>query len=340
MSMAEFRRVAEAQRAPAQVTEGGAPDLPELVRLGTLAANSHNTQPWRVRLGDGTIRLRPDPARRCPVVDPDDAHLWRSLGCAAENIVQGAQGQAQDAAVTVDADGVEIRLAPRPPRPPDALFHAIPQRQCCKRLYDGTPLWAAELRALEAAGGVAQARCVLLTEAAPRAALADLVAEGNRVQMDDPALRAELIGWMRFSDRDAIGRGDGLAGRVLGMPSVPAALGRRLVGWLLSGRAQARSDRRALASSPAVAVIVAAGSGPAVWVAAGRASQRLQLQATALGLASAFLNQPVEVPALRPRLDALLGLSGGVTAQLILRLGRGPRVPFSLRRPVAEVLDR
>jgi len=336
--MTRYLRAAETQRRA--VTPGTTADLHELARLGTLAASSHNTQPWRVRLGDEAIRLRPDPSRRCPVVDPDDAHLWRSLGCAAENIVQGAQGQAREASVAVDAGGVEVRLRPVPPRPPDALFHAIPLRQCCKRAYDATPLTAAELRALEASGRVGGARAVLLTAPGPRAALADLVAEGDRVQMADPAFRAELIGWMRFSDADAIGRGDGLAGRVLGMPALPEALGRRLAGWFLSGRAQARADRRALASSPVVAVIVARGAGPRPWVAAGRAAQRVQLQATALGLASAYLNPPVEVPRLRARLDAMLGLAGGEAAQLILRIGRGPRVPFSLRRPLAEVLER
>ncbi|WP_271594731.1 nitroreductase family protein [Bradyrhizobium sp. CCBAU 65884] len=62
----------------------------ELVRAATLAANSHNTQPWRFILSDNIITIRPDLVRRCPVVDPDDHHLFASLGCAAENIVQAA----------------------------------------------------------------------------------------------------------------------------------------------------------------------------------------------------------------------------------------------------------
>lgn len=58
----------------------------ELVRYATLAANSHNTQPWRFRLSDGSILVLPDPGRRLPAVDPDDHHVFASLGCAIENI--------------------------------------------------------------------------------------------------------------------------------------------------------------------------------------------------------------------------------------------------------------
>src|SRR6266478_3628738 len=63
----------------------------ELVRYATLAANSHNTQPWQFHLSDRSILVLPDPGRRLPAVDPDDHHLFASLGCAVENIVQAAR---------------------------------------------------------------------------------------------------------------------------------------------------------------------------------------------------------------------------------------------------------
>jgi hypothetical protein len=62
------------------------PEAADLVRFATLAANSHNTQPWRFRVRDTRIEIIPDQTRRTPVVDPDDHHLFISLGCAAENL--------------------------------------------------------------------------------------------------------------------------------------------------------------------------------------------------------------------------------------------------------------
>ncbi len=56
----------------------------ELIRYATLAPNSHNTQAWRFAAAPGEITIHPDFTRRTPVVDPDDHHLFVSLGCAAE----------------------------------------------------------------------------------------------------------------------------------------------------------------------------------------------------------------------------------------------------------------
>lgn len=56
----------------------------ELVRCATLAPSSHNTQCWKFALEDKAIKILPDLSRRCPTVDPDDHHVFVSLGCAAE----------------------------------------------------------------------------------------------------------------------------------------------------------------------------------------------------------------------------------------------------------------
>jgi hypothetical protein len=63
-----------------------APETSDLIRYATLAANSHNTQPWRFKISDVGIEILPDMARQIAIVDPDNHHLFASLGCAAENL--------------------------------------------------------------------------------------------------------------------------------------------------------------------------------------------------------------------------------------------------------------
>ena len=70
---------------------------------------------------------------------------------------------------------------------------------------------------------------------------------------------------------------------------------------------------------------------------AGRACQRFALQATALGLKHAFINQPVEVANLRPESASLVGMAGR-RPDIVVRFGYGPELPFSARRPVSAVL--
>jgi hypothetical protein len=70
---------------------------------------------------------------------------------------------------------------------------------------------------------------------------------------------------------------------------------------------------------------------------AGRCYQRFALQAAALDLRTAFINQPVEVPALRSQFAKFLGI-GDRRPDLVVRIGRGPEMPRSLRWPVEQVV--
>ena len=94
---------------------------------------------------------------------------------------------------------------------------------------------------------------------------------------------------------------------------------------------------RQLRSSSGVAVFVAGQADKAHWVEVGRCCQRFALQATALGLRYAFLNQPVEVPSLRAGFAALAGVPGQ-RPDLVVRFGYGPGLPRSLRRPAGLAL--
>ncbi|WP_404790191.1 hypothetical protein [Altericista sp. CCNU0014] len=73
------------------------------------------------------------------------------------------------------------------------------------------------------------------------------------------------------------------------------------------------------------------------WVEAGRCYERFALQATALGIRNAFVNQPVEEARLRPAFARALGLGAG-RPDLVVRFGRGPEMPSSLRRSLEAVI--
>src|ERR1700687_255051 len=78
------------RRAGPLVGIEGAALSQELVRYATLAPSSHNTQCWKFALEDQAITILADRSRRCPAVDPDEHHVFVSLGCATENLVHAA----------------------------------------------------------------------------------------------------------------------------------------------------------------------------------------------------------------------------------------------------------
>lgn len=309
----------------------------ELVRCATLAPSSHNTQCWTFRIGDRGIHILADRSRRCPAVDPDDHHLHVSLGCAAENLVLAAAHHGLHAEARFEpATGIHVALEAATAST-SALYAAIPQRQSTRGDYDGRPLAADELRLLEAAGSGQGTHVLLLTAKPAMEQVLDLVVAGNTVQLKDPAFVDELKAWIRFDGDEAVRRGDGLYAASSGNPTAPRWLGTRLFDWFVTADSENDKYRRQIRSSAGLAVFFSDADDAAHWVEVGRCFERFALQAAALDIRTAHLNQPVEVPALRPQLAALLGI-GTRRPDLVVRFGRGPRLPPSLRRPVAAVL--
>lgn len=314
----------------------------EMVRYATLAASSHNSQPWRFRLEDEKITILPDLSRRCPVVDPDDHHLFVSLGCAAENLVLAARALGHYGSTRFNpsvGDILDVPTVELEPAKPLAspLFAAISERQCTRAEYDGKPIPGDELKLLEQTGHGEGVKLLLLTDKARIEQVLQYVTEGNKAQLDDPKFTEELQAWIRFSDEEALEKNDGLSTRATGNPVLSRWLGRLMFRFFVTAQGENDKYVRHIRSSAALAVFVAEENDKAHWFEAGRCYQRFALQATALGLRNAFVNQPVEVAALRTQFASYLGI-GDRRPNLLVRLGYGPEMPRSLRRPVEEVL--
>jgi nitroreductase len=312
-------------------------DARELVRFATLAANSHNTQPWKFHLAPSRTEILPDFSRRTPIVDPDDHHLFASLGCAAENLVLAAAATWWRGESLYDA-GAERIVINLTRSSPDAsvLFEAIPHRQSTRAEYDPRQVDPVQLTTLMDAARVPGVDVVMLTDRPRIEQVLELVVAGNTAQIANPAFVRELKHWIRFNPREALTTGDGLFAGATGNPAMPSWLGRLLFKFVY--RAPGENDKyaRAIRSSAGVVVFAGEKADKEHWVRVGRSSQRFALQATSLGLKHAFINQPVEVTPLRPPLAAVAGLER--RPDLVMRFGYGRDLPFSPRRPVEAVI--
>ncbi len=313
--------------------------LSEIVRYATLAPNSHNTQPWKFEGSDESFAIFPDFARRCPVVDPDDHHLWVSLGCACENAVLTASALGRHTTVTIDRGDPSIRfeLEKQTPNQSD-LFQAIPVRQTSRCPFDGSSLSNAELQQLKAACRQEDVEVLFFNQPHELQRIKEFVIEGNRRQLKDEAFVRELKHWMRFSYADAVRTGDGLFGKCSNQPVLPAWLASNLIDFVFTVSAETAKYESQLQSSAGVAVFIARDESPANWINLGRCFQRFALQATALNILHSHINQPVEVASIRGEFSQWLGI-GERRPDLVIRFGRGQALPFSLRRPVVDVLE-
>jgi hypothetical protein len=188
------------------------------------------------------------------------------------------------------------------------------------------------------AGRPTASRLLLFTERAQVEGVLDYVTQGNSAQIRNAAFVRELKSWVRFNESDALATGDGWFSRLTGNPTLPHWLGNLLFSMVLSEKSDNDKYARQLRSSSGVAVFVGDRADPANWFEVGRAFEHFALAATALGVRTAFVNQPVKVPAVRTQFAHWLGLGAG-RPDLVVRFGRGPQLPYSLRRPVAGVIS-
>ncbi|MGX5736363.1 Acg family FMN-binding oxidoreductase [Bosea thiooxidans] len=313
------------------------PALRDLIGYATLAPNAHNTQPWRFAIGGNAIGILPDHARATPVVDPDDHHLFVSLGCAIETLRVAAEATGRPGEIEVEENGVAryafTQGAPRA----DPLFGAIPKRQSTRAEFDGRAVAPADLDALARMAAVSGVELILITERPRVGQIRDLIVAGNEVQMADPAFLAELKQWLRFNPKQAMERGDGLFSAASGNPVLPRALGGAAFDFFFKPASENQKCARQIDSAAGLVIFIGDQADRAHWVAVGRACQRFALAAASLGLRTSFLNQPVEVASLRPQLASLVGASGK-RPDLVMRFGYGPELPFAPRRPIDSVL--
>lgn len=309
----------------------------ELVRYATLAANGHNTQPWKFSIKDDGIEILPDYSRRLPIVDPNDRELWISLGCALENLLISARGIGYAAEVSYPdkEDLIKISLQVDTPQV-TPLMDAIPVRQTTRSEFDGQSISKVELDQLQALSLEPGVSFQFVTESVGMEHIAEYINQGNLAQYGNAAFIDELIYWLRFNRREILNSRDGLYSVCSGNPEVPGWLGKMFVSGT-KPQQQADADVKKLRSSSGVVNIASENDDKSSWVRTGQVYERLTLMMTSLNIKSALLNQPIEVLEIRPQFQTAMNL-GGRYPQLLVRFGYAPAMPNSIRRPVDQVL--
>ena len=313
-----------------------------LLSWAVLAPSRHNTQPWAFEIEGDEVRLHADERRGLPVTDPDGRELLISCGAVLANLTLAAAhfGYASSTEIVPgpSRDGLvaRVRLEERRPSTPDVeeLFQAIPRRRTNRLPLDGRepPEGLVAQLVREARREGAWLRPV---EDHQRSLVTDLVGEGDRVQWSNPRWRAELSAWTRLSGSS---RRDGMPAATHGLSDLAALLQPLMLRVFNPSRGEAERDRRRARTTRSLLVLSTSRDGKGEWVAAGEALERVLLRATAAGLTASYLNQPIEVPELRPRLRDAIGEAG--LPQIMIRLGYGLVAPPVPRRPVEEVLRR
>lgn len=307
-----------------------------------MAPSSHNSQPWRFRIDHRHVEIWTDPRRALPVSDPLGRSKILSCGAALSFLVVALRRHGQAARVERLPDPTQpnllarVTLAEHVVANADevALSDAIDRRRTNRGPFVSKMVPIRDIIALRNAAEADGVWLDAVQDKARRHLLAELIADGDREQWEDPAFRAELASWLR-SNREGVS--DGMPGYAMGMGDLAAQIAPVVVRTFDRGDGEAARDLELAEGAPVLAVLGTVHDGPRDWLYAGEALGRLLLRATVLGLAASFLNQPIEVESLRPEVARVVGIDG--LPQLIIRLGYPQQETRPTpRRPIEEVL--
>jgi hypothetical protein len=209
------------------------------------------------------------------------------------------------------------------------LAAAIARRRTDRRPFSDWQIPEDSRRQLEGAA-VAQGAILRMVDAGgPRAALLEAIREAEAQQAHVPGYATELATWSgRRAGDDGVPAANLLQARTAGIPA-----SRDFPEGDIGSYPVDRPDEAVLA------VLGTASDDTLSQLRAGEALSAVLLTATALGLATCPLSQPLEIGATRRTLRDDV-LEGTLSPQIVLRIGWppvGPPLPATPRRSFADI---
>ena len=309
-----------------------------VLALATRAPSVHNSQPWRWRVGSRSLQLYADTTRHLPTTDPDRRDLVLSCGASLHHCVVALAALGWQAKVHrfPNPDEPEHLAAIEVYRHPGTdlditLAAAIPRRRTDRRHYSSWRVPAADITLM---GARAARAGVMLRQVESLPKLQHVVAQAAFQHATDHDYLVELTTWS--------GRYASLAGvPARNTPqSDPTAL---IPARIFAGPALAQPREAEPADDNAVVLALGTKDDSRLsQLRAGEATSLVLLTATALGLASCPVTEPLEITETRDAVQLdVFGISG--FPQMLLRVGWAPvnadPLPSTPRRPLADVVE-
>jgi nitroreductase len=320
-------------------------DFPDVESLHTVlslamrAPSVHNTQPWLWRVGEESLHLYAEPSLHLRHTDPDIRDLIISCGAALNHCTLalaavGWQSRIHRLPNPADPDHLASIEVHRwiPGEGDIALAAAIPRRRTDRRIYSAWPVPAGDIALM---GARAARAGVTMRRVEPVAEVNAALARTAREHGNDAENCAELAAWS--------GRHPATAGvparNTPNSESAAYASGRPFAGptWAQPWDASVDDDHGVLLA------LGTAGDDALAHLRAGEATSLVLLTATAVGLATCPVTEPLEITATRDVIHTeVFGLEA--FPQMMIRVGWAPVNADPLaptpRRALADVATR
>jgi nitroreductase len=308
-----------------------------VLALASRAPSVHNTQPWRWLVGAESLHLYADADRQLPNTDPDGRDLILSCGAALNHCVVAFAAVGWHAKVSrlpnpADPNHLAaIELSCSTADPVDiALAAAIPRRRTDRRHYNSWPVPVSDIALMAAR---AARNGVTLCQVEDTDKLHKIVAQSVWDHMTHDYL-VELTEW---------------SGRYASVAGVPARNtpksdpNAKIPSRLFAGPALAMPSGASASDDDAVVLALGTRTDDRLaQLRAGEATSVVLLTATATGLASCPVTEPLEMADTRGAVRSEIFGSSSYP-QMLLRVGWAPinadPLPSTPRRDLSDFVQ-
>jgi len=330
---------------------------PAIVELARHYPSPHNSQPIvLVPVDETTATIWYDLDRGLPAESfgKPFAHVCSGVFLAGLGIAARASGHDVVERLDLgpmDFDGPDrlhrvatVTLVPHEPTSRDQeALRTFLDRRTSRRPYDESTVDADDLAAVEA---IAARHGHVLGSTTDRRVVDELVHVNQATLFDDlqdDAVHAEIMTWLRFSRRAAATTGDGLSAETMLLPGpvLRVAMGAR---WLwrlpLLGGLLRRAYLGTMRGVRQLAWLEGPFAGPADHVEAGRTFLEAWLELSRRGVALHPFGTVVTNPRSHEAFVRAVGVdeADGRMAWMLVRIGRSSPPPLAHRRPAAAML--
>jgi hypothetical protein len=346
------------------------------LKYAILAPSIRNTQPWIFKiLNDNTIELYADRSRALPVVDPRGRELAISCGAAlgylqitirhfgykyktevlsfyeekikdehllARINVYDYNGS-DDGTANIQENNIEVNSLQDDDN--NRLFEAITTRRTNRYRFEDRNIPDILLAGFYYIVDKYQKQqkhqedsiwLHIADEDDEKNALAELIVQGDRIQLSDKRFIRELVSCIRLNTSRR--RRSNIPRYVSGISNFMSMISPFIIKTFNINKKQAEKDRELAATSPVLAVLGSPSDEPLDWINTGMALANILLLASSENVCCSFLNQPIQISQLRPKLLDVIRKNKGFP-QVLLRMGySSEQIRPSPRRNVEEVL--
>ncbi|MCP4040847.1 MAG: hypothetical protein GY731_02675, partial [Gammaproteobacteria bacterium] len=213
------RDIGPAYRYWEQKQKGGLTDQEYIVMCATLAANPHNTQPWKFKIASDRIELFADRERNLGAADATRRMMQMGIGCAIENMHVAAKKlgyrltiKDMDADQRFSTDGhcATLQLEKGTPGM-HPWFEPLFRRQTVRSIYDTAAPPKRLIDTLAAQADLPGLKLIVQRSSPQLEAINNLNREAVRLFVADNKQYRAAMQWFRISRDEWIEKRDGIA---------------------------------------------------------------------------------------------------------------------------------